>query len=198
MASFSLFLLTVTVILKRFSPVDGHGLCFSNIHQELHSYYKTFMHLETIGVLQCIKECNKHRLCQKINHDRVQLTCDLMMTYAEEGKVTSLLDVASVQMDNSKCLPNSCSETQVCVDMRDGGHTCLDQAVCPAPDWVLYSNKCYFFRQSRSDADESEGFCGGMNAKLVRIDNDGVKAFLKSEIDRRAFTIECKAKQKSW
>ncbi|XP_033745685.1 uncharacterized protein LOC117331197 [Pecten maximus] len=122
---------------------------------ESNRHFKSFMHLDTIGVLQCMKVCKRYKLCEKIHHNREQLTCELMMTYADGGNLTSLFDVHYVQIDSSNCLRDSCSESEVCVDKKDRSHICLDQGLCPSVDWVPFHQKCYFFPGSQTMGDES-------------------------------------------
>ncbi|XP_033753401.1 low affinity immunoglobulin epsilon Fc receptor-like [Pecten maximus] len=187
-------ILTLIFVLKSFSLVDGHDMCASNAHVDMESNrnYKSFMHLDTIGVLQCMKVCKRYKLCEKIHHNREQLTCDLMMTNTEASKasnMTSLLDAQSVQIDSSNCSRNSCSETEVCVERRDGSHICLDQdvpEVCPAAVWVPFNGKCYFFPSSRMTADEGMVFCNSINATLLRVDSTEENTFLISEMRKRA------------
>ncbi|XP_033748152.1 brevican core protein-like [Pecten maximus] len=181
-------ILTQIPFLKTVLFVDGHGMCASSEHDDMDSnkFYTSFMRLDTIGVLQCIKVCKRYKLCEKIHHNREQLTCDLMMPFEEKGNETSLLDVQSVKTNSSSC--DSCSETEACIDTKNGSHVCLAQDPCPNPDWVRYNRKCYFFPGSEMLADDGAVFCNSMNATLVRIDNDEVHNFLISEMTKRGMT----------
>ncbi|XP_033725988.1 perlucin-like [Pecten maximus] len=115
-----------------------------------------------------------------------KLTCELMMTYGEEGSMTSLLDVESIHIDSSSnCVPGSCSETEVCVDMRDGSSTCLDLDLCPTTDWKHFNHKCYLFSGTYTTEQQNVVFCNSLNATLVRVDNAEVNSFLVSEITTR-------------
>ncbi|XP_060065512.1 brevican core protein-like [Ylistrum balloti] len=173
-------ILTLTVILKTFQSVDGHGRCAVINHDDLDTnrYYKSFMHLETIGVLQCIKVCKRYKLCEKIHHNREQLSCDLMMKIAVKGSMTSLQDIPSIQMESADCSHPECSETQVCVGTKDGRHICIDQDVCPDDSWTAYNRKCYLCLRDKKSRDASMTACRKINATLVRIDDDGANYFL--------------------
>ncbi|XP_069105178.1 CD209 antigen-like protein A [Argopecten irradians] len=179
------FTLTVILILK--SLVTGHGQLTKHVHvdQESNRYYKSFMQLDTIGVSQCIKMCKRYKLCKKIHHNREQLTCDLMMTFAEKGNMTSLLDVPPSQEDTTNC--GNCSESDICIETKEGRHICLEQDVCPV-HWVPFNHKCYFF-SSELTADDNTMLCAGKGAKMVRIDNDDVTSFLISEIRKRVLSV---------
>ncbi|XP_069129322.1 uncharacterized protein [Argopecten irradians] len=170
--------------------------------------------------------CNGYRLCEKIHHDREQLTCDLMMVSAEKGNMKSLLDVENrqLQMVNVGCMQHNCLDEEVCVDMKIGDHTChgialpppetflshegkyLDRSeclcvalfvynnflsfildLCPSEEWVPFNRKCFYFDSARS-LDANVELCEGMNAKLVRADNEEVNSFLRSEVSRRGLT----------
>ncbi|XP_021359258.1 uncharacterized protein LOC110454204, partial [Mizuhopecten yessoensis] len=180
-------ILTATFIFKTVLLVDGHGLCASSAHvdQESNAYYKSFKQLHAVGVLQCIKVCKRYNLCKKCHHNREQMTCDLLMTYAEKGNVTSLLDVQSVQMESSSCSHDTCSESEVCVSKRNGHHVCVGQSICPSEDWIPFNHKCYLFVGCSRSGDESEEFCKARNASPVRIDNAMVNDFIKSQMAER-------------
>ncbi|XP_033745052.1 aggrecan core protein-like [Pecten maximus] len=188
-AMFHYLMLTSIVFLKTVLFVGGHGMCVSNvnIYLESNKYFKSFMQLDTIGVLQCMKVCKRYKLCERIHHNREQLTCELMMPYAEEGNMPSLFDVQSVQFDSSNCSRDSCSETEVCVERRDDSHVC--QGLCPKADWVPFIRKCYFFSESQMTAADGEVFCNSSDATLVRIDNAEENAFLVSEMTKRGIPV---------
>ncbi|XP_060084389.1 CD209 antigen-like protein D [Ylistrum balloti] len=171
--------------LGTFLHVDGHGLCASSLHKESSSHYKAFMHLDTIGVLQCLKVCKRYKLCEKIHHDRDHLTCDLMMTTAETGIMSSLLDVQTQQVSSSNSMNSDSSEIEVCVDTEDGSHVCLEQEVCPTADWVRFNHKCYLFLGKRTTADQNMELCEAMNSSMLGIDDDEVNTFLQSEMTTR-------------
>ncbi|XP_069129002.1 C-type lectin domain family 17, member A-like [Argopecten irradians] len=182
-------LLAVVIYLASLFLSTVLSLCTSYIHVDLDSnvYYKSFLHLEIIGLAQCMRMCKRYRLCEKIHHDREQLTCDLMMVSAEEGTMTVLFDVENAQMGNIGCLQHNCSDVEVCVNMKIGGHTChhgLD--ICPSDEWVPFNRKCYYFDSARS-SDENAELCEDMDAKLIRVDNEEVESFLRSEISRRGW-----------
>ncbi|XP_033759334.1 C-type lectin domain family 17, member A-like [Pecten maximus] len=86
-------------------------------------------------------------------------------------------------MDISNC--DMCSETEVCVNTKDGSHVCLNRGGCQTADWVPFNHKCYFFRGQETSADENIMFCETMNTKLVRINNAQDKAFLETEMINR-------------
>ncbi|XP_069104975.1 C-type lectin domain family 17, member A-like [Argopecten irradians] len=73
--------------------------------------------------------------------------------------------------------------------MKDGNSVCLDQDVCPGTAWKPLFHKCYFFNETVQSADESIAFCGTMDAKLVRIDNASVQAFLQTEMINRGMNL---------
>ncbi|XP_069142240.1 mannose-binding protein C-like [Argopecten irradians] len=83
--------------------------------------------------------CKRYRLCEKIHHDREQLTCDLMMVSAEKGILTSLLDVDNAQMGNASCLQHYCSDAEVYVNMKIGDRTCHDLGIEKA--WIEANDK---------------------------------------------------------
>ncbi|XP_069129270.1 uncharacterized protein [Argopecten irradians] len=145
-------LLAFVILLASLFLSTVLSLCTSYIHVDLdpNVYHKPFLHLETIGVAQCMRLCKRYRLCKKIHHDREQLTCDLMMVSAEEGTMTSLLDVDNAQMGDVGCFQHNCSDAEVCVDMKIGDHTCHhDLDVCPSDEWVPFNGKCYYFDSAR-------------------------------------------------
>ncbi|XP_069142237.1 C-type lectin domain family 17, member A-like [Argopecten irradians] len=87
------------------------------------------------------------------------------------------------------CKMHNCSDAEVCVDMKNGDHVCygLDiPDVCPSDKWVPFNRKCYYFDSTRS-LDENAVLCEGMDSKLIRVDNEEVNSFLKSEVLRRGF-----------
>ncbi|XP_069103809.1 uncharacterized protein [Argopecten irradians] len=156
MFCFSLTNLTLTVlcVCNIIVFINGHGQCTKHVHvdQDSNRKYKSFMRLDIIGVSQCIKICKRYKLCETIHHDRDQLTCDLMMTYEEKGDMP-VLDDQSLQMDSTNC--DICSDTQACVETKDGNHVCLDQDVCPTADWVPFNNKCYLFTDQQMTANNT-------------------------------------------
>ncbi|XP_033761002.1 aggrecan core protein-like [Pecten maximus] len=181
-------ILIISVII--FSLADGHELCSNNVPvgHESNSSYWPFHHLSDIGELQCMKVCKRYKLCEKIRHNREHLTCDLMMTIAEPGNVTSLLDVESVQMDMHGCSNATCMENEVCINKHDGGHACLKQDICPTAEWIPFNHKCYLFRDDKITADANLEWCRMLNATMVRVDDDAVSEFLHSEMKRSGKT----------
>lgn len=147
--------------------------------------YRSFLHFETIGVMQCMKMCKRYRLCEKIHHNREQLSCDLMRTSAEKGNIASLLDVDNVQIDNSGCWQHDCSDHEVCVDKNDGEYLCIPLDVCPSAAWVPFNGKCYYFKGTKSTADANIEYCTSIDSNPVRIDNEDVDSFLKKELMKR-------------
>ncbi|XP_033744819.1 uncharacterized protein LOC117330540 [Pecten maximus] len=192
-------ILTAAVSLKTFSFVDGHGQCARNEHVDMESNrnYTSFKLLDTIGLLQCIKICKQYKLCEKIHHNRDQLTCNLMMRSTERGNETSLLNVQSIKMNSSGCSAESCSETEACIDRMDGSFVCIDIGVCPTSDWVGFNQKCYFFTGSEMTADENVAFCKARNTSLVNIDNKEMTAFLRTEMTKRGIPAVWLAKDGS-
>ncbi|XP_069142234.1 C-type lectin domain family 2 member B-like [Argopecten irradians] len=134
--------------------------------------------------------CKRYRLCVKIHHDREQLTCDLMMVSAEEGTLTSLIFLQDVPMGNSGCLQDSCSDLEMCVDKKDGNHVCIQVLdidlpdVCPTADWMPFNGKCYYYDQTKTNANKLPEICQSLNSTLIRVDDEEVQYFLKSKVDR--------------
>ncbi|XP_060076858.1 low affinity immunoglobulin epsilon Fc receptor-like [Ylistrum balloti] len=179
-------LLAAIVIIRAFSFLDGQGLCISSYHKELEPFYKSFMHLYPIGVIQCLKVCKRYKLCKKIKYDRDHLTCDLMMVFDEElKKPLSLITVSTVQTNSRSCSHDSCSETEDCIDQKNGQHICLAREVCPSADWLHFRHKCYLFPGAKMTTKKNWEICRQMNTSQLRIDNKGVNNFLRSQLRDR-------------
>ena len=88
------------------SLVAGNSQCskFETVDDDSNRFYRSFKDFTNIGVQQCMEMCKHYKLCEKINYNREQLTCDLMMTYETPGIVTSLVDVnkSSVSCEHSR------------------------------------------------------------------------------------------------
>ncbi|XP_069129001.1 C-type lectin domain family 4 member M-like [Argopecten irradians] len=88
-------------------------------------------------------------------------------------------------MGDVGCFQHNCSDAEVCVDMKIGDHTCHhDLDVCPSDEWVPFNGKCYYFDSTRP-LDENAELCEGIDAELIRVDNEEVDSFLRSLISRR-------------
>ncbi|XP_069131132.1 low affinity immunoglobulin epsilon Fc receptor-like [Argopecten irradians] len=74
---------------------------------------------------------------------------------------------------------------EVCVNLKSGDYTCHRLDVCPSHEWVPFNGKCYYFDGAKFSADENDELCEGLEAKPVRVDNEEVYSFLRSELSRR-------------